>query len=180
MLLLERINQVQTFVHFIQTFGVELYFILLTRHFLRNILQLDISAFHAFGKFPGNRINPLQAEHRVQAFLQPGQQASFVRVERLPYPIESGLYLFRMAQRICLLLQLLLLTGRQVCLFQLFQLETDIVFVRLILIGTGNKGLQILLCLLPCSEDMLVSRQGLFVMRQDVQYIQLKSFLVQQ
>ena len=156
MLLLESINQVQTSVHLFQPARVKFYLLFFSRNLLRNIFQLDVAAFQPFGKFPGSRIYFLQARHCIQALFQYGKQTALIGVHRLTGTEQSGLYLFGMAQRIGLLLQFFLFSGSQMRILQLLQLETDVIFVRLVLFGLCDKLFQILLHLLPFPVERAV------------------------
>ena len=116
----------------------------------------------------------------VRTFKEITDLYTFIRGQQLSDTEQTGLYFFSMTQHIRLLFQFLLFTCRQICFFQLLQLETDIVFICLILLSTGYEVCQFLLCLLPFSIQRLISRKLFIIMRQYIEYIQLESFFIQQ
>ena len=85
-----------------------------------------------------------------------------------------------MAQGFRFLLQFRLLSVLQSGFFQLFQLKTDIIFILTALFSLCDEIIQFLCYLLIGKVYRLISRQCLLVLCQDVQNVQLESFLVQQ
>ena len=85
-----------------------------------------------------------------------------------------------MAQGFRFLLQFRLLSVFQSGFFQLFQLKADIIFILTALFGLCNEVIQFLCHFLVREIYRLIGRQCLLVLCQDVQNVQLETFLVQQ
>ena len=85
-----------------------------------------------------------------------------------------------MAQGFRFLFQFRLLSVLQSGFFQLFQLKTDIIFILTTLFSLCDEVIQFLCHLLIGKVYRLISRQCLLVLCQDVQNVQLETFLVQQ
>ena len=85
-----------------------------------------------------------------------------------------------MAQGFRFLFQFRLLSVFQSGFFQLFQLKADIVFILTALFSLCDEIIQFLCHLFIGKVYRLISRQCLLVLCQDVQNVQLESFLVQQ
>ena len=179
-LLLERINEIEAGVHFVEAGGIEFDFFFLVGHLLRDILQLDIDTVQTVGQFARRSKDRAQAHHRILAVLQGFEHTAFVGVQRLSGSIKSGLDVFGMGQHLRFLLQLFLLAVGKVGLLQLLQLEADVVFVRTTLLGTGHKRLQVLTGLPPVVVQLLIGGQLGIVVRQQVEHVQLEALLVEQ
>ena len=85
-----------------------------------------------------------------------------------------------MAERFRLLFQRNLFAGLQVGFFQLFQLEAEVIFILPALFGLNNKIFQVVTYLPVFPVAFLIVGQFLFILRQDVQNVQLEPFFVEQ
>ena len=131
MLLLKRIDRIQSLVDPIQSLGIKFYVLFGGIGLRRQIVQVDISRTEPLGHLTGFRVIFFQAFGRAQSLFNQSGASLFLAVEQLVDPIEGGFDLLCVRQGLLFLLKFLLLIFPQVGLFQLIELETDIILLLL-------------------------------------------------
>ena len=149
-------------------------------HFLGDVFQFNIGAVHTGGQFLGLRKDVADAFQSVHGTAQRLYDTRLIGLHDVVGGIECTFDVLSVRHCIAFLLQFLLFANHQVGTIEFLILELQEIHILTVALYLFFQGLQRVGCLMIGTVCILVSRQFLCIVGNDVEHVQLEVVFVEQ